>query len=79
MGGWWGLDEVIEPSLQPMSSRVQKIVHVAPTPVELESDDVDKKSLELLANLVGRQVNVLLLSGTVILSCRSCCWTTMNL
>ena len=39
MGGWWRLDEFIEPSLQPVSSRAQEVVHVAPTPIEVEADD----------------------------------------
>ena len=41
MGGWWRLDEVIEPSLQPVCSRAQEVVHVAPTPIEVEADDSD--------------------------------------
>ncbi len=38
MGGWWRLDEVIEPSLQPVCSRAQE-VPMAPTPIEVEADD----------------------------------------
>ena len=41
MGGWWRLDEVNEPSLQPVCSRAQEVVHVAPTPIEVEADDSD--------------------------------------
>ena len=41
MGGWWRLDEVIEPSLQPVCSRAHEVVHVAPTPIEVEADDSD--------------------------------------
>ena len=41
MGGWWRLDEVIEPSLQPVCSRAQEVVHVAPTPIEVEAYDSD--------------------------------------
>jgi type II secretory pathway component HofQ len=41
VGGWWRLDEVIEPSLQPVCSRAQEVVHVAPTPIEVEADDRD--------------------------------------
>ena len=41
MGGWWRLDEVIEPSLQQVCSRAQEVVHVAPTPIEAEADDSD--------------------------------------
>ena len=39
MGGWWRLDKVIEPSLQQVCSRAQEVVHVAPTPIEVEADD----------------------------------------
>ena len=42
MGGWWRLDEVIEPSLQPVCSRAQEVVPVAPTPIEVE-DHCDKR------------------------------------
>ena len=35
------LDEVIEPSLQPVCSRAQEVVPVAPTPIEVEADDSD--------------------------------------
>ena len=41
MGGWWRLDEVIEPSLQLVYSRAQRVVPVAPTPIEVEADDSD--------------------------------------
>ena len=41
MGGWWRLDKVIEPSLQPVCFRAQEIVHVAPTPIEVEAYDSD--------------------------------------
>ena len=40
MGGWWRLDEVIEPSLQPVCSRAQE-VPVAPTSIEVEAYDSD--------------------------------------
>ena len=32
---------VIEPSLQPVCIRAQEVVHVAPTPIEVEADDSD--------------------------------------
>ena len=32
---------VIEPSLQPVCSRAQEVVHVAPTLIEVEADDSD--------------------------------------
>ena len=44
MGGWWRLDEVIEPSLQPVCSRAQEVVPVAPTPIEVEVDDSDHET-----------------------------------
>ena len=80
MGGWWRLDEVIEPSLQLVCSRAQEVVLVAPTLVEVEAYDSDHgASDQVTTNLVGRQGHILLQSGTVTLSWRSCCWTTMNL
>ena len=45
MGGWWRLDEVIEPSLQPVCSRAQEVVPVAPTPIEVEAYDSDHETL----------------------------------
>ena len=41
MGGWWRLDEVIEPSLQLVCDRAQGVVPVAPTPIEVEAYDSD--------------------------------------
>ena len=41
MGGWWRLDEVIEPSLQLVCGRAQEVVPVAPTPIEVEAYDID--------------------------------------
>ena len=35
------LDVVSEPSLQPVCSRAQEVVHVAPTAIEVETDDDD--------------------------------------
>ena len=46
MGGWWRLDKVIEPSLQPVCSRAQEVVPVAPTPIEVEADDSDHGTLD---------------------------------
>ena len=61
MGGWWRLDEVIEPSLQLVCSRAQEVVLVAPTPVEVEADDSDHETwIKSLPDLVGRQGRVLL-------------------
>ena len=44
MGGWWRLDEVIEPSLQPLCSRAQEVVPVAPTQIEVEDYDSDHEA-----------------------------------
>jgi hypothetical protein len=44
VGGWWRLDEVIEPSLQLVCSRAQEVVPVAPTPIEVEADDSDHET-----------------------------------
>ena len=41
MGGWWRLDEVIEPSLQPVCSASQKTASVTPTPISEEVNDDD--------------------------------------
>ena len=69
MGGWWRLDEVIEPSLQPVCIRAQEVVPVAPTPIEVEAYDSDHEASDKsLPNLVGRQGRVLLRSGMVTLS-----------
>ena len=46
MGGWWRLDEVIEPSLQLVCSRALEVVPVAPTPIEVEADDSDHETLD---------------------------------
>ena len=44
MGGWWRLDEVVEPSLQLVCSRAQEVVPVAPTPIEVEAYDSDHET-----------------------------------
>ena len=49
MGGWWSLDKVIEPSLQLVCSRAQEVVHVAPTPIEVEADDSDHDASDQVA------------------------------
>ena len=46
MGGWWRLEEVNEPSLQPVCSRAQEVVPVAPIPIEVEVDDSDHETLD---------------------------------
>ena len=46
MGGWWRLDEVIEPSLQLVCSRAQEVVPMAPTPIEVEAYSSDHETLD---------------------------------
>ena len=48
------LDEVIEPSLQPVCGRAQEVVPVTPTPIEVKADDGDHRaSDQVTTNLVG--------------------------
>ena len=48
------LDEVIEQSLQPVCSRAQEVVPMAPTPIEVEADDGDHRaSDQVTTSLVG--------------------------
>ena len=54
MGGWWGLDEVIEPSLQLVCSRAQEVVPVAPTPIEVEAYDSDHEVLDQVTTVPRR-------------------------
>ena len=54
MGGWWRLDEVIEPSLQPVCSRAQEVVPVAPTPIEVEAYDSDHEVLDQVTTVPCR-------------------------
>ena len=58
MGGWWRLDEVIEPSLQPVCSRAQEVVHVAPTPVEVEADDSDHETSDQVTTKPHRSTSM---------------------
>ena len=44
MGGWWRLDEVVEPSLQLVCSKAQVVVPMAPTPIEVEAYDSDHET-----------------------------------
>ena len=46
MGGWWRLDEVIEPSLQLVCDRAQGVVPVAPTLIEVEAYDSDHETTD---------------------------------
>ena len=54
MGGWWRLDEVIEPSLQIVCSRAQEVVPVAPTPYEVEAYDSDHETSDQVTTLPRR-------------------------
>ena len=54
MGKWWRLDEVVEPSLQLVCSRAQKVVHVAPTPIEVEAYDSDHEVLDQVTTVPRR-------------------------
>ena len=53
MGGWWRLDEVIEPSLQLVCSRAQE-VPVAPTPIEVEAYDSDHETSDQVTTVPRR-------------------------
>ena len=55
MGGWWILDEVIEPSLQLVCSRAQEVVPVAPTPTEVEAYDSDHETSDRVT-IIPRRV-----------------------
>ena len=54
MGGWWRLDEVTEPSLQPVCSRAQEVVPVAPTPIKVEADDSDHETTDQVTTIPRR-------------------------
>ena len=80
MGGWWRLDEVIESSLQLVCSRAQEVVPVAPTPIEVEAYDGDHETSDQVTTVPRRVTRMRTASEWyVILSWKSCCWTTMNL
>ena len=74
MGGWWRLDEVIELSLQPVCSRAQEVVPVAPTPIEVEADDSDHETLDQVTTKPRRTTRMRTTSEWyIILSWKSCC------
>ena len=74
MGGWWRLDEVIEPSLQLVCSRAQEVVPVAPTPIEVEDDDIDHETSDQVTTKTRRSTRIRTTSEWyIILSWRSCC------
>ena len=80
MGGWWRLDEVIELSLQLVCGRAQGVVPVAPTPIEVEDYDIDHETSDQVTPKPRRMTRMHTTSEWyVILSSKSCCWTTMNL
>ena len=58
MGGWWRLDEVIEPSLQLVCSRAQEVVPVAPTPIEVEAYDSDRETLDQVTTVPRRVTRI---------------------
>ena len=73
-GGWWRLDEVIEPSLQLMCSRAQEVVPVAPTPIEMEAYDSDHETSDQVTTKPHRTTRMRTTSEWyVILSWKSCC------
>ena len=74
MGGWWRLDEVIEPSLQLVYSRAQRVVPVAPTPIEVEAYDSDHETSDQVTTKPRRSIRMRTTSEWyVILSWKSCC------
>ena len=71
---------VIEPSLQLVCSRAQEVVPVAPTLIEVEADDSDHEASDQVTAEPRRMTRIRTTSEWyVILSWKSCCWTTMNL
>ena len=74
MGGWWRLDEVIEPSLQLVCGRAQEVVLVAPTPIEVEAYDIDHETSDQVTTKPHRTTRMHATSEWyVILSWKSCC------
>ena len=74
MGGWWRLDEVIEPSLQIVCSKAQEVVPVAPTPYEVEAYDSDHEVSDQVTTVPRRVTRMRTTSEWyVILSWKSCC------
>ena len=54
MGGWWRLDEVIEPSLQLVCSRAHEVVPVAPAPIEVEAYESDHETSDQVTTVPRR-------------------------
>ena len=68
------LDKVIEPPLQLLCSRAQEIVPVAPTPIEVEVDDIDHETSDQVTTKTRRSTRIRTTPELyVILSWRSCC------
>ena len=71
---------VIEPSLQLVCSRAQEVVPVTPTPIEVEAYDSDHETSDQVTTVLRRVTRMRTTSEWyVILSWKSCCYTTMNL
>ena len=74
MGGWWKLDEVIEPSLQLVCGRAQEVVPVAPTPIEVEAYDIDHETSDQVTTKPHRSTRMRTTSEWyIIVSWKSCC------
>ena len=74
------LDEVTVPAPLLDSSSSQEVVPVAPTPIEVEAYDSDHETLDQVTTRPHRTTRMRTTSEWyVILSWKSCCWTTMNL
>ena len=72
MGGWWRLDEVIEPSLQLVCGRAQEDVPVAQ--IEVEAYDIDHETSDQVTPKPRRMTRMRTTSEWyVILSWKSCC------
>ena len=74
VGGWWRLDEVIEPSLQLVCGRAQGVVPVAPTPIEVEAYDIDHETSDQVTTKPRGMTRMRTTSEWyVIMSWKSCC------
>ena len=74
MGGWWRLDEVIKPSLELVCSRAQEVVLVAPTPIEVEADDIEHETSDQVTTVPRWSTRMHTTSEWyAILSWKSCC------
>ena len=65
---------VIEPSLQLVCISAQEVVHVAPTPIEVEADDSDHDASDQVTTEPRRMTRMHTTSEWyVILTWKSCC------